>query len=1277
MNRRKLLRATLLSLLVLPILILGTLTFSLPSAAQTGQLADPTGVWLDVVESSIAAPPGTRRIIPQRYRTVAINRVTFTNLLRQAPMEFTPAALVGGQVEFTLPTPDGGFARFRVEESPIMEPALAAHYPEIKTYRGQGVDDRTATTRFGWTRAGFHAIVISSKGTFYIDPYRRNSTLHYLVYHKRDLGGDKRFDCKFDEVNPSGAAAAPGGEEFAPDVVSAGTLRSYRLALAATGEYTMFFSELLDSDEVKKDKAFAALTATMNRVNGIYERDLSVRMMFIAQERNIIYTNPAADPYPNDPVGVSMLAANQANLDAPNPPGPVGEPNYDIGHVVSTGFGGVAFLASVCDRGNPNIPGDGSNAGGYTGLDNPVGDGFDIDFVAHEMGHQFGGNHTFNGQTGSCSGTNREASAAFEPGSATTIMGYAGICGAQDLQPHSDADFHVRSLEEIVTFVNGAGDSCSTHSNVVNTAPTVNAGIDYTIPKNTPFTLIASGSDIDGDLLTYDWEEYDLGPAATAGNDRDSDGQPRPIFRSYLPTTSTSRTFPSLQYILNNANTPPTTYDCGRGAPCLTGEILPQIQRTMNFQVTARDNHAVGGGIRSDLMQVNVRGDSGPFLVTSPNTAITWPSSSMQNVTWNVANTTAAPVSATSVNILLSTDGGFTFPITLAAGVPNDGSQQVTAPNLATTQARVRVEAVGNIFFDISNTNFTIQAVAGAPVALDDTASTAFNTPVLIDVLANDSDPDGQPLAITAIQSPTAQGGTATLNNNGTPGDTTDDRINYTPANAFSGADTFNYTITAGSDSDSATVTVNVAPGCPPTPTGSFSDTFDPAQPGWVVDTNINAVPASQPWSVLPDGTAHSATNSYKTDASTVDEKDDRLIAPPQDLSSTSHLIFWHRFNTEDSYDGGVLEVSTNGGTTWVDVETPAGTQFVTGGYNGTIDTGFNSQIAGRAAWTGLPLSPTAMTMVEVDLGAFAGVDRLIRWRYVADPFTPGALAGESWAIDDVQFTDLNVVTAVCPLAPIAGNDSAATDAGVPVTIDVLANDTDSNNDPMTVTNVTDPPHGVVVINMDGTVTYTPDGGFSGTDQFDYTVCDPGLLCDTATVTVTVQAVGGAVNYALTALNSAPAASSSFAGERSYPAETAFDGSNTGAGWEQGGGWNDATRDVWPDWLSVSFGGGAKTINEIRVYTLQNNYHSPVTPDQNTDASTYGILDFQVQTWNGSAWVTVPGGTITGNTKALRVITLGTPITTTGVRIFVTNGRVYYSRIVELECYGPSGQSTQ
>jgi hypothetical protein len=376
-----------------------------------------------------------------------------------------------------------------------------------------------------------------------------------------------------------------------------------------------------------------------------------------------------------------MLSQNQSNLDTV-----IGSANYDFGHVFSTGGGGVASLGVVCRAG--------VKARGVTGSSQPVGDPFDVDYVAHEIGHQFGANHSFNGNAGSCSGGNRNGPTAYEPGSGSTIMAYAGICGAQNLQLYSDDYFHGVNLDEIVAYSTvGSGNGCPVVTPTRNQPPVVDAGPGgFTIPSQTPFTLTGSASDPNGDALTYNWEEFDLGPAGAPNNPLSP-----PFFRSWPSVASPARTFPRLPDLVNNST--------------VIGEVLPNVTRALNFRLTVRDNRLGGGGVNSANVGFNVTTAAGPFAVTAPNTAVVWAGNSQQNVTWNVAGTTAAPVSCPSVAISLSSDGGFTYPITLVSNTPNDGSQSIVVPNIATTTARVRVACASNVFFDISNANFTINPV--------------------------------------------------------------------------------------------------------------------------------------------------------------------------------------------------------------------------------------------------------------------------------------------------------------------------------------------------------------------------------------------------------------------------------------------------------------------------------------------------------------------------------------------------------------------------------------
>ncbi len=667
---------------------------SAPVAAQAGESAE--GLWRWSEEAAIQRSSEPRRIVPQSYRTATLDLDTLSSLLADIPHEDS-IDVANSDREISLPRPDGSFERFRIVESPIMAPELAAKFPEIRTYLGQGIDDPTASLRFDLSKQGFRAQVIGWRGSYYIDPFQPRDTESYVVYRKADAPDDgEELRC-----GVTGEALPKDLPNFqqkgsVPKLSSGTVRRTYRLAMAATGEYTVFNGGTVAD-------GLAAIVTTMNRVNGIYERELSVRMVLIANNDLIIYTDGNTDPYTNNS-GTTMLGQNVTNLN-----NVIGSANFDIGHVVSTGGGGVASLGSVCSASN--------KARGVTGSGSPVGDPFDVDYVAHEIGHQFGGRHTFNGSGNGCGG-NRSATAAYETGSGITIQAYAGICGADNLQPNSEQYFHRVSLNEMLTFsTTGGGGNCGTTNATGNTPPAVSAPASITIPGRTPFELTASGSDANGDTLTWLWEQFDLGPANPAGSITDTGSGP--LFRSFTPTLSPSRVFPSWRYILNNANVAPATAALpGTTSPSyLTAEVLPSINRTLNFRVTARDNRAGGGGTNEASTAVTVVAAAGPFAVTTPNTALSWAAGSTQTVTWDVAGTTANGINVANVRITLSLDGGLSWPIELAASTANDGSESVSIPagTPASTQARVRVQAVGNIFFDVSDVNFSITGVNTAP----------------------------------------------------------------------------------------------------------------------------------------------------------------------------------------------------------------------------------------------------------------------------------------------------------------------------------------------------------------------------------------------------------------------------------------------------------------------------------------------------------------------------------------------------------------------------------
>ncbi|MFM2081751.1 MAG: hypothetical protein RL380_442, partial [Verrucomicrobiota bacterium] len=617
-----------------------------------------------------------RWIEPQSFVALTLDATAMRAALAAAPVEkfgasttFTKGATLPKII--SLPQPDGSFQNFAVTESSIMEPGLAAEFPEIKTYYAQGLDDPAATVRLDFTPQGFHAQILSPNGAVYIDPHFRDAS-EYVCYAKKDyLRSTAEFHCHaLPELSQnyahSGATAARSG----------GNLRTYRLAVAATSEYTIFHGGTVALGQ-------AAIVTAINRVTGVYENELAIRLTLIASNSLLVYTNADTDPYPTT-TDSALLSVNTSNLTAV-----IGTNSFDIGHLFSTTGSGLAGIRVVCGA---------SKAEGKTAISAPTGDAFWIDYVAHEMGHQFGGNHTFNSLANSCAAPNRNAATAYEPGSGSTIMAYAGICDTDDLQANSDPYFHSISFDEMVAFsATNGGNACASVALTGNTAPTISASASYTIPAGTPFTLTASGSDVNGDTLTYCWEERDLGASTTVTA---ADNGASPLFRSFNPTTNTSRTFPKLADILNNTNS--------------GGEKLPTTSRTLNFRVTARDNRAGGGGVNTANTTVTSVSNASPFALTSHNVRVT--NANFTTVSWNVAGTTSAPVSCASVKISLSTNSGLTFPIILTNSTPNDGSETVTLPALTNLNCRLKVEAVSNIFFDLNNTDFALAPGATNPV---------------------------------------------------------------------------------------------------------------------------------------------------------------------------------------------------------------------------------------------------------------------------------------------------------------------------------------------------------------------------------------------------------------------------------------------------------------------------------------------------------------------------------------------------------------------------------
>ena len=599
-----------------------------------------------------------------------------TNFLKNAPQRFSSQK---SSIILSLPNADGTMEQFRIFENSNMEPELAARYPEIKSYIGIGINNPTASAYISTSPLGFKSMVLNpGKPAVFIEPFSEDLQT-YSVYTKADKKtAFSKFECSvLDRVTPSLETAnlRPNADD--------GSLRTFRLAMSVTGEYTTYFGGT-------KAQALAAINNTMTRVNGVFEKDFNVRMVLISNTDLVIYTSASTDPY-----SASSSMSNWNQQLQTTLTNVIGNANYDVGHLFgATGGGGNAgCIGCVCVNPTTTVPlGKGS---GYTSPANgvPSGDAFDIDYVAHELGHQFGANHTF-------SHSNEGTGANMEPGSGSTIMGYAGIT-SQDVQLNSDPYFHAISIQQVTNNIKAK--TCPTITATGNSIPTANAGLDYTIPKSTPFMLTGSGTDANGDALTYVWEQFDNASSSQTGASSAASATKTtgPIFRSYSPSTSTTRYFPNMSRVLAGATT--------TSGSEIVVEALPSVARTMNFRFTVRDNRAGGSANNSDDMIVTVNGTAGPFTVTAPNTAVSYAGGSTQTITWNVAGTTANGVNCANVDILISTNGGTTWS-TLLAATPNDGTQAVTIPNTPGTQNRIMIKGTNHIFFDVSNTNFTITA---------------------------------------------------------------------------------------------------------------------------------------------------------------------------------------------------------------------------------------------------------------------------------------------------------------------------------------------------------------------------------------------------------------------------------------------------------------------------------------------------------------------------------------------------------------------------------------
>lgn len=644
-------------------------------------LVQSQSYWTAIQESSSIE---VRKKVPdihlEKYLLFQLNERDMEQYLRRQ-------LALGHPFTLYLPLPDGSIRPFEVEASRNLPRPLAKKYPNILSFVGHGASNPANVLRGSLSTLGFHAVIQIDNEEIYIDPLQKGNRIDHLVYRTSDhlidpelrdqIGHDhSHFETPTLLDNPlRGGPNSPFIKNRSSKVPVA--LFQYDIAIAATGEYTQFWGG--------KEEALSAINVALDRINFIFVRDAAIELRLVAQNDTLIFENPAADPYTGDEAG-TLVGENPSVLNQR-----LGASAYDIGHVFTRGCSGSAVgvsggVGTVC----------GTDKARGSSCQIATNDRFYIGIICHELGHQFGAFHTWN----NCPPSNDDAAnynpiAAFEPGSGSTIMSYAGSCQDQNIANDSDPYYHVNSIEAIFQYAReGVGAGCAETLISENNQPEVTIPYNdgFFIPISTPFKLSATASDPDGDVLSYCWEQYDKDfflskIGEPEGND--------PIFRSFLPSESPTRYLPRLSDLLQNRSN--------------DSEVLPTYSRDLTFRCTVRDNNEMAGGVAWKELRFRSTREAGPFVITTPNDSrLRFPGGKYLEITWDVANTEKAPVNCQFVNIRLSLDAGLTYPILLAQNTPNDGSAFVHLPDTTADFARLMIEAADNIFFDINDFNFEI-----------------------------------------------------------------------------------------------------------------------------------------------------------------------------------------------------------------------------------------------------------------------------------------------------------------------------------------------------------------------------------------------------------------------------------------------------------------------------------------------------------------------------------------------------------------------------------------
>ncbi len=652
--------------------------------------ASPNNFWSDIAEQQIVLPKyAERTVIPQEYRTLSLQLEELKTVLQKAPLEFTHKAKKS-PLEITMPLPDGSTAVIEVVESPNMHPKLRKKYPMIRSFEGKGKYRTDIRMRFDVSLEGFHAIMNTAEGEIFIDPFAKGYHDYYICYYTKDylidpeLLASIKHEHSFEEVEtdlfdfPTPGTNSPFTKNQKNNVPV--DLRKYRAAIACTGQYAQAHGGTTAG-------ALSAMNVAMNRINFMLNREVAIRLELVENNDTLVFLDSSTDPYPSkEPSDMASQNSDVFNSR-------IGIGNYDIGHV----FGGPCGSSGVVGvSGGVGIV-CGANKAYGASCELETTDYFYIGIICHELGHQFGAEHTFNNCPNS--GNQFNPSTAYEPGSGSTIMSYNNACGNQNLPFDGHYYFHVNSIEAMKIFSSeGDGSNCGETIVLDNIEPELTIPLQngFFIPISTPFELTAMAMDVDEDDLTYCWEQYDKDYYTT---DVGSPEGNEPSFVSLRPSVSPTRVLPKMASVINNTS---DIY-----------EVLPAYSRDLTFRCTVRDNAPEGGGTVWGEVAFQATETAGPFLVTNPNAnSVVWNVGDYVEVNWDVANTDNSKVKCQYVNIKLSTDGGWTYPFTLVGHTANDGSSFVSVPDTLTTKARIRVEAANNIFFDISNANFEIAPAA-------------------------------------------------------------------------------------------------------------------------------------------------------------------------------------------------------------------------------------------------------------------------------------------------------------------------------------------------------------------------------------------------------------------------------------------------------------------------------------------------------------------------------------------------------------------------------------